>query len=179
MGLDMYLYRVWYIGAKWSSQGAEGTLDIKIKGKTLPIKFSRVDSIQEEVAYWRKEYPIHDWFVDHIFLGVECFGEREVSSEELRELRDACSQVLDKAIVKENSEALNVFDEKVVENAAEIEKILPASTGNYFGSITYNKAYLDGISRTLDYLNAILEEDEKIREAGFAESDCTYLYVAN
>ena len=52
MGLDMYLHRRHYIGGMYDFDGhhVEGSVDISINGKQLPIDIEKVEYIDEKTS---------------------------------------------------------------------------------------------------------------------------------
>lgn len=176
MGLDMYLRKRSYV-QNWEHNEKDGIpeWDIKIKhyGKNYPkIKPERICYIEEEVMYWRKSNAIHKWFVDNLASGVDECQPIDVSSNDLINLRDLCKEVLDKVEVKkgviQNGSSLqdgewvpNFEPGEMIMNAEEIEKILPTSSGFFFGSTNYEQWYLEDIKQTYEKLNELLSEDPK------------------
>ena len=139
MGLDMYLSKKIYIWANFDHTGAEGAIDITIKGKPVNINFNKVEYITEEVCYWRKANQIHAWFVNHVQDGVDNCGEYEVSVDDLRELVSACKQVIERP-----------------ELAADI---LPTSSGFFFfGSTEYDEDYFEDLKYTVETLEEALKD---------------------
>lgn len=91
MGLDMYLTKRVYIGADFPHRKITGVIDIKADGERIPVNFYKVNSITEQVAYWRKCWTIHEWFVKHVQNGVDDCKEFRVTYDKLMEL-DAFSE---------------------------------------------------------------------------------------
>lgn len=139
MGLDMYLYKKTYVGAKYEWNEVGGTLEIIKGGTQLPITFNRVTYITEEVGYWRKANAIHRWFVDECQDGIDQCQEAYVDTEKLQELLDICIQI-------KNDHAL----------AAEL---LPTTSGFFFGSTECDEYYYEDIDYTVDMLKRVLAED--------------------
>lgn len=97
MGLDMNLYRVTDMG----------DYEVTIKrtdGKECHVKPERIESVRENVAYWRKAYHIDRWFVRHL-KGVENCEDAYVSREDLQKLLEDC-----RAVVDDRSKAKTIFD---------------------------------------------------------------------
>ena len=91
--------------------------------------------IKEEIGYWRKANAIHKWFVDNVQDGEDdCDYHREVTKEDLEELRDVCHEVLC------NPDLAN--------------KLLPSQGGFFFGSLGYDEWYIDSLKSTI----AIVDE---------------------
>lgn len=153
MGLDMYLTRKKYIGAKYDHNNVTGNVDIKINGIVVPIDFKKITYIDEEVGYWRKANAIHNWFVDHVQEGVDDCKEYYVDFETLEELLGICKQVQ--------------------ENHDLAEELLPTIEGFFFGGTEYDEYYFDDIQRTIDILTKVIEEEEEYNKNKFY-SEFTY-----
>jgi hypothetical protein len=132
MGLDMYLQKKTYIGNKWKDKGAQ--LKFRIKG----IKSSRVQTITEEVAYWRKANQIHIWFVKNVQNGEDDCKEYYVDRKQLQTLLDTVEKVL------------------LSPNLA--ESLMPTSSGFFFGGTDYDKYYFQDLKYTKRVLKKILKE---------------------
>jgi hypothetical protein len=153
MGLDMYLTRKKYIGAKYDFNKVTGIVDIKIGDVPVPIDFNKITYIDEEVGYWRKANAIHNWFVDHVQEGIDDCKEYYVDFETLEELLGICKQVQ--------------------ENHSLAEELLPTTEGFFFGGIEYDKDYFYDIQRTIDILTKVIEEEEEYNKNKFY-SEFTY-----
>lgn len=94
MGLDMYLTKHTYIGAKYDHRGIEGKIDLTANGESVNINLNRVQKIVEDVGYWRKANQIHNWFVDNVQDGEDDCREYAVSREEFQSLLDDVNKVL-------------------------------------------------------------------------------------
>ena len=173
MGLDMYLSRKKFIGARYEHRNITGSIDIKQEGKPIPIDFNKVDYIEEGIAYWRKANQIHKWFVDHCQDGTDDCKPYYVAKEDLENLLETCKEVKEKAILKhgevkngeklENGEWKPIMEEgDYIENYEEIAELLPTESGCFFGSTDYDEYYMQDIDYTIKTLEQILEEDNKI-----------------
>jgi hypothetical protein len=92
---------------------------------------------------WRKANAIHKWFVKNVQGGVDDCGEYLVSPEKLKELSRLCKQCID--------------------DVGKAEKLLPTSSGFFFGSTEYDEWYMEDLrdtSKKLDW--ALGEHPEKI-----------------
>lgn len=170
MGLDMYLTKKTYIGAQYEHRKITGSVSIKKEGKELPIKFDRISEISENVAYWRKENHIHDWFVQNVQDGKDDCGDYYVSQEDLKSLLETCTKVIESAklvdgqvsngqtLTKEGWEP-NIENGKVIENSKVCEELLPTSSGFFFGGTEYDEWYLQGVKYTAETIGALLKEN--------------------
>jgi hypothetical protein len=140
MGLDMYLTKKTYVGAEFDFREVKGTIDITIKGVSLPIEFKRVTYIYEEVAYWRKANAIHNWFVQNCQDGIDECQETYVPMEKLEKLLDVCKQV------QKNHELA--------------PSLLPTTKGFFFGGTEYDKWYFDDIKYTIKVIKRVLKEQK-------------------
>lgn len=162
MGLDMYLFRKYYVGGVYNSDWhpVDGTIDITVDGKHLPIDVYKVEDITERVGYWRKANQIHHWFVMNVQDGKdECFPFY-VDIDKLKELLELCKEVDSKIKLVEKG------DEKVIENAEEVASLLPTSEGFFFGSMEYDSWYARDIQNTIEILETVIKEDEELRKQG-------------
>ena len=178
MGLDMRLTRKKYIGAQYEHRNVTGKAQIIIGDKEIPIDLKKVSYIEEEVCYWRKANQIHKWFVDNIQDCNDDCRSYYVRVQDLENLLKVCKKVKEKAILKEGKvkvgETLkegkwepNLVDGKYIENIEEIAKILPTSSGCFFGSIDYDEFYMDNIEYTIKELEKIIAEEKDLNSMGF------------
>lgn len=100
MGLDMYLE-----GRRYLSPTDEGTAPAR-KAVAAAIGFEppaskpggepelmEVVAVSVRVGYWRKSYPLHQWFVDNVQEGHDDCRPAYVSDSVLRELQARLEQV--------------------------------------------------------------------------------------
>lgn len=125
MGLDMFLY-----GANYKYDRESGAGEITFK----------------EVAYWRKQNAIHNWFVENVQDGTDNCAMYGLDESHLKELLIACNKVL---------------KNPTVENAMEI---LPTKDGFFFGGTDLNddfemEYYLDGLKSTVEVIREILQKN--------------------
>ena len=140
MGLDMYLKRKVFVGAKYEHREVKGDVNISVRGKKLPINFNRISEIEEDVGYWRKANQIHNWFVTNIQDGKDKCQESYVPKEKLIELRDLCLQVLE---TKES-------------------ELLPPTSGFFFGSTAIDEYYFEQLEETVNIINNLnLDQDDE------------------
>jgi len=82
MGLDMNLYKKHYLTDQ----------ERTVVEDTLKIKAPRF--VTSEVAYWRKAFEVHEWFVNNCENEVENCGEAYISKEKLLSLLESCKKIL-------------------------------------------------------------------------------------
>ena len=109
MGLDMYLY--------------------KRKGREEAT----------EIAYWRKENHIHNWFCNKLNSG------EETNCEELKITKETLKDFIadGNAIIKDNNLA---------------ESLMPTKSGYFFGVTDYDESYFSSIKETIEIFEEILKE---------------------
>lgn len=176
MGLDMYLNKSVFVGAKYEYRKVTGTIDLTEGEKANPIKvnLNKVSEIIEEVCYWRKANQIHNWFIQNCADGDDDCTRMEVSREQLEKLLATCKTVLagsklikGKVIngqVGTQNGYENVYgDGELIENPELAQKLLPTVRGFFFGSTEYDQWYLDDLKRTVE----ILEEELKNNNADY------------
>ena len=187
MGLDMYLTRKKFVGANYEHRKVKGLISISTDGKEIPIDFNKVSYIEESVGYWRKANAIHNWFVENVQNGEDDCKTYYVSITELEELLELCKEVKRKAILKEgkikngekleNGEWVSIMEDgKYIENAEEIEELLPTTSGCFFGSTDYDEYYMYDINKTIEMLEELIEEDKEYRKIGLY---CDYIYQSS
>ena len=135
MGLDMYLNAKRYISKHFNEGDTERAEAIQklfpeladIKGRwgdESPVKEVTID-----IGYWRKANAIHDWFVKNVQGGEDECKPHYVSREQLVELKDTCTEVL--------------------ENKTRAKELLPTTSGFFFGSTEYDQYYFDDLTDTV------------------------------
>lgn len=135
-------------------------------------KYGR-NRIIDEVGYWRKANQIHNWFVEHIQDGVDdCNYHREVTEEDLEELRDTCIKVLESCVMtygkvkngeqytKENGWETIYENGKIVIDPSVAQELLPNRSGFFFGSTEYDEYYVESLVDTIKIINKVLEETD-------------------
>jgi hypothetical protein len=143
MGLDMYLTKKNYIGAKFEHNHITGKIELFQDGKPININLNRVTYIIEEIGYWCKANAIHGWFVENVQDGNNDCNEYYVSDEQIQEL-------------------LNIVN-KILENNSLAEELLSTQTGFFFGETDYDEYYFEELENTRKILeNALKEEDGEI-----------------
>lgn len=133
MGLDMYLNAKRYL---WHN---EGDVIDKISASFPELGEGKVKQLTAEVGYWRKANCIHKWFVDNVQEGTDDCGDYEVSNEKLKELLELVDQVL--------------------ANKKKAHKLLPNTTGFFFGSQDYDEYYFQDLEYTKKMIENILTSE--------------------
>lgn len=145
MGLDMYLTKKTYLGTQYDFNNVNIDLKITKDGVEVPININKIDSITEDVAYWRKANQIHRWFVDNVQDGVDDCNEHYVEITDLCKLVDLCRTVLaDHSLAYE---------------------LLPVQSGFFFGSTDYDEDYYWDLENTIKMLSPLIEEYDKLPES--------------
>ena len=98
-----------------------------------------VQTIEEEVGYWRKDNHIHQWFVDNVQEGVDDCGKYWVPKEDLMKLKHTCKEVLSDPSKK--------------------EKLLPT-----FDDSEYGEWYFDGLRNTIKIIDRIFENEKEFEK---------------
>ena len=132
-------------------------------------KYSGRYRIIEEVGYWRKANQIHNWFVENVQDGVDdCGYHNEVTKEDLEELLNICEIVLSSCELidgkinngysYENGVRTPIMEDgKYIKNSSVSEKLLPTTSGFFFGSTSYDEYYVEDIKNTIDIIKKVLE----------------------
>lgn len=100
-----------------------------------------------EVGYWRKANAIHNWFVKNVQNDVDDCDFHVVSEENLIKLREVI---------------MKVFDNK--KNAS---KLLPTTSGFFFGGTEYDEYYYQTLEETILILNEVLDKTNFEKERIF------------
>jgi hypothetical protein len=145
MGLDMYLEARKYVSqydfGKWTRSGEIPTNEEYANVKALfPEQLTKHSdsgaTIAINVGYWRKANAIHDWFVNNVQDGEDNCREYRVTTEQLRELREACEQVL--------------------ADPDQAPDLLPTQAGFFFGGTDYDEYYFECVKQTKEIMDNIL-----------------------
>ncbi len=138
MGLDQYLYAKRYVGGWKHSGEQENSLYRSILGQLglppEPCDGAPSLTVSVNVAYWRKANQVHGWFVANVQDGVDECQEAYVEREKLVELRDLAKRAVD----EKNAE------------------LLQPQGGFFFGSTEIDDWYWEDLQRTVDILDAVL-----------------------
>ena len=118
MGLDMSVY---------ATQGEELNND----------NFWDVD---KKEYYWRKANAIHNWFVENVQQGEDDCGIYEVTTEDLRNLKDDVMYVLS--------------------DMSAAPQVLPTFGGFFYGSTDYDEWYREDLLKTLEHVGDMLKHHQ-------------------
>lgn len=188
MGLDMYLTKKTFIGAEYEHRNVKGVIRITEGKESKPIKidFKRVSYIEERVGYWRKANQIHKWMVENIQDGKDDCGEYDLGKNKAIELLAICKRIknecpLIEGKVRNGQHAGpdtggefvdNIEDGKLMTNSHIAAKLLPSTSGFFFGSTDYDQYYMADIDDTIEILESILSESDP--EKDYFEFDLKY-----
>jgi len=150
MGLDMYLYKEYYIGANYEHNNVTGTFEIFKNGEKVNLELKDIKYVYNEAVYWRKANMIHKWFVDNVQEGADDCKRYYVEREQLKELLETCK--------------------KVLENHELTQELLPTQDGFFFGSIEYDEDYVNDIKYTAEQLKGLNLESEEYGFSYYYES---------
>ena len=106
------------------------------------VEKSQFTEIKVEEVYWRKSNQIHQWFVKNVQGGNDDCNYYAVSIDQLKELVKTC--------------------EKVLEDHSLAEKLLPTTSGFFFGITDYGEWYFQDIEYTIKHLNRLIGEYEDL-----------------
>ena len=99
----------------------------------------------KEVAYWRKANQIRQWIVNHT----------EMKKEDNCEIIPMTKELLEQ-LVKDCAE--------VIANPKCATKIMPTSSGFFFGSTEYDEWYFQDLRNTIEQVGEILETTDFVNE---------------
>lgn len=141
MGLDMFLH------AKRSIWENELRTELNELASSIN-KGLTAESIVFEALYWRKAYPIHDWFVKNVQAGNDDCGYYNVTVPMLN--------------------ALVVTIEEVQNDRTKAEKLLPPKTA-LFGSVYLDEQYWHQLNYTKTGITDLLSKigDQEIYDWRF------------
>ena len=125
--------------------------------------------IIEQVGYWRKANAIHSWFVDNVQNGIDdCDYHNEVTEVMLQLLKATCEAVLKSSKIVDGKVSCGyTFDEYgnkihtyedglVVEDSSVAERLLPTTSGFFFGSTAYDEWYINDLKETIEIIDNVL-----------------------
>jgi hypothetical protein len=146
MGLDMYLTRRTTVMSGFHEQNKR-VMDSFKELQVYGVVPDLVQTIEEEVGYWRKDNHIHQWFVDNVQDGEDDCQKYWVSEDDLKKLKQTCEEVL--------------------KDPSKKEDLLPTEEGFFFGDTDYDEYYFVGLETTIKIIDRIFENEkefDKIRE---------------
>lgn len=123
-----------------------GSVTIEGGTKIAGIDESKISTIIQDVAYWRKANAIHNWFVQNVQNGVDECQKSYVSEDKLKELYKLVQNVLK---IKGNK------DEKAM-----VEELLPPTSGFFFGSTEIDEYFWEDLESTIEQLKPEIEDIE-------------------
>ena len=135
MGLDMYLTAKRYI-----YDFGDDDQPLRDAVEALKVNGMKVKELSYEAGYWRKANAIHKWFVDYVQGGNDNCAEYLVTTEQL--------------------ERLLAFVNGVLHDRDKAQKLLPTTTGFFFGSFMYDEGYFDDLIQTKAILENVLALDD-------------------
>jgi hypothetical protein len=176
MGLDMYLegrvsaYKPW--------KGEDDKLRKALVSAAVKAGLPASDNIDyititREVAYWRKANQIHNWFVVNVQDGKDDCGHYYVERDQLRQLRDICQQVIDGCPLVDGQvtngysysggERQAILEEgQVMTNSELAERLLPTTSGFFFGGTDYDQWYISDLQETVTQIDKCLALPEHV-----------------
>ena len=151
MGLDMYLTATEYVsrtgrdprGLSYDTPKRNALFDTladRHKGWVDEDGYQGI-SISYPVGYWRKANAVHNWFVQNVQDGRDECQKSWVSTQNLRDLREACTGVV-------NS---NYSD---VPSVAKEVGLAPLA-GFFFGGTEYDEWYFKDLHHTVETSNRL------------------------
>ena len=100
------------------------------------------NSKNEEVVYWRKANQIRGWLVSHgIIQRDDNCEKRVVTKQNLIDLVNDC-----KTVLSDHSKA---------------QKLLPVTSGFFFGSEAYNEWYFSDLEETIKNLEPLIKDGDE------------------
>lgn len=171
MGLDMYLTRHVYIGAKYKHRNVTGIIDIKIGDNPVQVNFNKVSYIVETAGYWRKANAIHSWIVANVQDGEDNCASYYFDTEKMQELLDICNKILAEVRLvdgkvsngkrMEGGEWVDIWEDgKIINNPNICHELLPTQSGFFFGGTDYDEYYYQDIQDTKNILEECLNDPD-------------------
>lgn len=177
MGLDQWLSKEIYIGSEYEHRKMKIIkLDIEKDGKKLELPEENLSKLSYQCMYWRKANQIHKWMVKNIQDGNDDCKDYELYQEAMKELKEICEKALEiqKQILTINPEPELCYKEISKGKVEELEKLLPTSSGFFFGDTSYGEWYFNQIQETYDMLVKELEYVESNPEL-----EVSYMYSSS
>lgn len=146
MGLDMYLYAKTYM-SPFGEESKDAKIIAELSGLDKlaerthtsladPEQTGVCVNVSVEMMYWRKANQIHAWFVENIQNGNDDCGTYYVDEGALIDLKNTCDH-----IIAHPNDAM---------------KMLPPSSGFFFGSSVIDEWYMEQIVYTSKRISEIL-----------------------
>lgn len=143
----MYLYRRTYV-ENWDCMSEKDRWKITMERPETHYRQANIDVdkiayVEEKIAYWRKAYQIHSWFVEHVQGGVdECQTGPAFGVSTLKELVDVCKDALE----------------------SRDPTLLEPESGFFFGSTDIDEWYWEGLRETISMLEPYTSEEDEDSE---------------
>lgn len=171
MGLDMYLHSRVYVGNKYRKpeqqikvKRPKDEKDVMFKLGDTKLEDSKLSSLEYDVAYWRKQNHIHQWFVDNVQGGEDDCKDYYVDYEKVEELVSLCKKVLEgiktNKPIPEDTENWEAWEELKVTDSKIADELLPTQAGFFFGGTEYDNWYVMGLVETIKQLEPLLEKGD-------------------
>lgn len=164
----MYLNKKYYV-AKWPNAEPKDSYQITIRkgGKFTSIPTSKINYIVTKEIYWRKANAVHQWFVDNVQDGNDDCGRYYVSREQLQELLDICTKILNASelvdgdvnngySIENGKRTDHIIKGKVIKDSSVAQENLPTQSGFFFGGTDYDEWYYRDIEHTKKELERVL-----------------------
>lgn len=165
-----------YLGDAWEPK------DFKCP-KPLKDTLSKLQSLwqyDEDVAYFRKANMLHGWFVNHC-KSIDSDIQIEVSYKDLVNLLSDIQQVMESIVLvdgkvldcreyKDGEFVDHYRNGKIIKDPSVAEKLLPITTGFFFGLYGYDENYVS----ILDSARAKIQE-----VVNNSNEDDSFEYVAS
>lgn len=183
MGLDMNLYRK----VRLSNDKVKLTDEKSLLTDTEDTIFESV----KNVCYWRKFNALHKYFREH-------FGNEDndncvdmyMTISDIKELVERLKDLLSKVKLidgkvsngytydDDGNRVHSYVDGKVVDKPEVCAEILPTEAGFFFGNLEYDEWYYSDVEKTVEALEKLVSEHDKLVGEGFSDYDIAYYYRA-
>ena len=94
MGLDIYLCKKNFIGAKYKSQAVTGVISLFKRGKKVPVSLQRLTYVIEDIFHGSKTHWLHHWLDMELPEVLGNTEDQEISKGLMDRLHQACVDVL-------------------------------------------------------------------------------------
>ena len=94
MGLDIYLSKKTFIGAKYKSQAITGSISLFKRGKKIPVSLQRLTYVIEDIFHGSKTHWLHHWLDMELPEILGNAEDQEISEDLMDRLHQACIEVL-------------------------------------------------------------------------------------